>query len=84
MGSLSPQSVWRKIVEDTRLPAKHRLTALERMIRPSLSFLRRLLAAKSTPAKLRLLAAQKYDLAISRKELLKDAKRQTQARSNPE
>jgi hypothetical protein len=77
--SLKPETVWRRMVEDTRIPAKHRLAALERMLRPSLSLLRRLLAAKSTPAKLRLLAAQKYDLAISRKELLKDAKRQIQA-----
>jgi hypothetical protein len=79
MSRLLPETAWRRIVEDTRLPAKLRLAALEQMRRPSLSLLRRLLAAKSTPPKLRILAAQKYDLAISRKELLKNAKRQTPA-----
>lgn len=69
MSRLKPETAWQRIVEDSRLPAKARLMALEQIPRPSLSLLRRLLAAKSTPAKLRLLAAQKYDLAISRKEL---------------
>jgi hypothetical protein len=77
--SLRPETVWRRIVEDTKLAAKYRLTALEQMNRPSLRLLRRLLSAKSTPAKLRLLAAHKYDLAASRRDLLKNAKRQTQA-----
>ena len=74
MSRLKPETAWRRIVEDTKLPGKHRLAALEQMRRPSICLLRRLLAARSTPAKLRLLAAHKYDLAISRRELLKNAK----------
>jgi hypothetical protein len=53
--------------------AKSRIMALEQIATPSLNLLRRLLAANSTPPKLRLLAAQKHESAISglatRKEL---------------
>jgi hypothetical protein len=66
MSRLSPEAAWRRIVEDTRLPAKSRILALEQIAQPSLNLLRRLLAAKSTPLKLRLLAAQKYEIEISR------------------
>ncbi len=69
MSRLKPETAWQRIVEDTRLPAKSRLMALEQIARPSLNLLRRLLAAKSTPPKLRLLAAQKYSIAMARKEL---------------
>ena len=44
MSRLKPQTAWQRIVEDSRLPAKARLMALEQIARPSLSLLRRLLA----------------------------------------
>jgi hypothetical protein len=81
MSRLKPDTAWRRIVEDSRLPAKARTMALEQIPRPSLALLRRLLAAQSTPPKLRLLAAQKYTLAVARKELMKRA-RQTQPRTD--
>ena len=74
MSRLKPETAWARLVENTRLPAKARLMALEQIARPSLSSLRRLLAAESTPPKLRLLAAQKYTLAIARKELIRNAR----------
>jgi hypothetical protein len=69
MSRLLPDSTWRLIVMDTRLPAKSRIIALEQMARPLLNLLRRLLSQKPTPPKLRLLAADKYTLAVARKEL---------------
>jgi len=74
MSRLKPETAWQRIVADTRLPAKSRVMALEQIARPSLNLLRRLLAAKSTPPKLRLLAAQKYSVAMARKELLNGEK----------
>lgn len=68
MSRLSPDTAWRLIVMDTRLPAKSRIIALEQIARPSLNLLRRLLSQKSTPARLRLLAASKYADAIAREE----------------
>jgi hypothetical protein len=49
MSRLKPETAWRQIVEDTRLPCKARVMALEQIARPSVSLLRCLLAAKSTP-----------------------------------
>jgi hypothetical protein len=72
MSRLKPETAWRRIVEDKRLPCKARVMALEQIARPSLSLLRRLLAAQSTPPKLRLLAAEKYTLAVTRKELTRN------------
>jgi hypothetical protein len=57
---------------DSRLPAKHRMAALENIERPSLNLLRRLLAAKSTPTKLRLIVARRYALEITRRELVRN------------
>jgi hypothetical protein len=73
MPRLDPQTVWKRLVEDKKLPCKARMEALQQIARPSVELLRRLLASKSTPSRLRLLAAQKYDLAIARKELLREA-----------
>jgi hypothetical protein len=47
MSRLSPDSAWRLIVLDTRLPAKSRIIALEPIARPSLNLLRRLDSAIS-------------------------------------
>ena len=77
MSRLKLETAWKRIVEDTRLPAKSRLMALEQIARPSLNLLRRLLAAKSTPPKLRLLAAQKYSIAMARKELTRNGTKPT-------
>jgi hypothetical protein len=76
---LKPDTAWRRIVIDTRLPAKARILALEHILRPSLNLLRRLLSQRTTPARLRLLAASKYTLAVSRKELTNAAPKQTGA-----
>jgi hypothetical protein len=53
MPRLDPQTVWRRLVEDKRLPCKARMEALEQIARPSVELLRRLLASKSTPSRLR-------------------------------
>ena len=76
MSRLSPDSAWRMIVIDTRIPAKARIMALEQIARPSLNLLRRLLSQRTTPPRLRLLAASKYTLAVARKELLTHAPQQ--------
>jgi hypothetical protein len=75
MSRLKVETVWRRIVENKsgRFSAKDRLFALEQIPRPSLSLLRRLLSAKRTPRRLRLLAAQRYSLAIARRELVRNA-----------
>jgi hypothetical protein len=83
MSRLKPETAWARLAENTRLPAKARVMALEQIPRPSLAMLRRLLAAESTPPKLRLLAAQKYTLAVARKELIRNARtRQKQAKTD--
>jgi hypothetical protein len=75
MSRLKPETAWSRIVEDKRLPCKARVMALEQIARPSLNLLRRLLAANSTPPKLRVLAAQKYTLAVTRKELIRNGEK---------
>ena len=74
MPRLSIQTVWRRIVLDTRLPCKARVKALEQIARPSLNLLRKLLRLKTTPPRLRLLAAEKYAVATTRLELTKNAR----------
>jgi hypothetical protein len=74
MSRLKPETAWRRIVENRKFPAKARLMALEQIPRPSLSLLRRLLSSESTPRRLRLLAAQKYSIAVARKELIRNAR----------
>lgn len=69
MSRLNPLTVWRRIALDTHLPNKVRLEAFNQISRPSLNMLRRLLSAKTTPSKLRLAAARKYELEVARKEL---------------
>jgi hypothetical protein len=64
----SPDRLWRRIAEDIRQPQKHRIAALNRIARPSLSMLRRLVH-QSTPPKLRFRACQLFEIAIARKEL---------------
>jgi len=64
----SPDRVWRRLVEAKKLPAKSRVQALNNIARPSLSLLRRLLHP-SQPAKLRLRAAELYEVAMTRRSL---------------
>jgi hypothetical protein len=75
MSSLNPQTAWRRVVRDNRLSAKKRIAALEQITRPSVDFLRGLLSSKRTPAKLRYVITQKYQIAVTRKELADRAKR---------
>jgi hypothetical protein len=74
MSRLDPQTVWRRITTDSRQPTKIRIAAFAHILRPSLTLMRRLLTAKKTPPRLRLIVAEKYDLAISRRKLQRDAK----------
>jgi hypothetical protein len=48
---------------------KIRIAAFQRIIRPSLNLVRKLLSAKKTPPRLRLIVAEKYALAFSRRKL---------------
>jgi hypothetical protein len=81
MSRLKPDTAWRRIVENGKFPAKTRLMALEQIARPSLSLLRRLLSSKSTPSKLRLLAAERYSIGVARKELIRNAKQKSGSNS---
>jgi hypothetical protein len=46
------------------------VAAFEQILRPSLRLMRRLLGAKKTPPRLKLIVARRYAVAMSRKELL--------------
>jgi hypothetical protein len=70
---LKPETAWRRIVMDTRLPVKCRVEALGQF-RPSLHLLRQLLSDTRTPTKLRIAAARQYSLEIARRELMKNEK----------
>jgi hypothetical protein len=69
----SADRVWRRLVETKKLPAKDKIAALNKIARPSLSLLRRLLHP-SNPAKVRLAAAKLYEVAMTRRELTKKPK----------
>jgi hypothetical protein len=79
----SADRVWRRLVEAKKLPTKDRIAALNKIARPSLSLLRRLLHP-SNPAKLRLAAARIYELAMIRRELAKKAKTKKDANVQPQ
>lgn len=66
-----PESVNRRLVEDTRLSQKVRLAALESISRPPLALLLRLFKNSTTPSRLLALAAEKYRLVIWRRNLAK-------------
>ncbi len=59
MSRLKPDTAFRRILEDSRLPARARIMALEQIAQPSLNLLSRLLSQRTTPPRLRLLAASK-------------------------
>jgi hypothetical protein len=64
MSRLKPETAWQRVVEDRRLSGKVRIAALQQILRPSLSLLRRLLKAGASPPKLRLLACEKYQVEM--------------------
>ena len=66
----NPDRVYRRLAEDKRLSESRRIAALNKVERPSLSLLRRLLHP-STPARLRFRSTELYELAMARRELLK-------------
>jgi hypothetical protein len=66
----SSDRVFRRLTEDVRLSEKNRLAALNKVERPSLSMLRRLIS-KSSPPKLRFRASELYEIAIARHDLLR-------------
>jgi hypothetical protein len=49
MSRLKPDTAWRRIVDDTRLPARSRIMALEQILRPSLNLLSRLCLNEPLP-----------------------------------
>lgn len=70
---------------DPKLAVKYRIEALAQF-RPSLHLLRKLLSSASTPTKLRIAAARQYQLEISRRELMRNARSTSVAKdsSRPE
>jgi hypothetical protein len=66
----SADRIFRRLAEDKRQSERNRLVALSRIARPSLSMLRRLLHP-STPARLRFKAAELFEVAMTRHELLR-------------
>jgi hypothetical protein len=65
----NPDRIYRRLAEDKRLSESRRIAALNKVARPSLSMLRRLLHP-STPARLRFRATELYELAMARRALL--------------
>jgi hypothetical protein len=70
MPRLDPQSVWRKILLNPRQSCKARLEALDHLHRPSVDMLRGLLSKPTTPPRLQVAAARRYELEFARKELM--------------
>jgi hypothetical protein len=70
MSRLTADTAWRRILLNSRLPAKTRVTALNEIERPSLALLRSLLFQKSPPSKLRLAVTKKYAVEVTRRELI--------------
>jgi hypothetical protein len=64
----SADRIFRRLAEDKRQPQKNRISALNKIARPSLSMLRRLCSA-TTPPKLRYAASLLYEKAMARKSL---------------
>jgi hypothetical protein len=64
----SSDRVFRRLAEDARQSERNRIAALNKIERPSLSMLRRLLLAGSPP-RLRFRAGELYEIAIARRDL---------------
>lgn len=69
----SMNAVWKRSALDSKLPVKQRLSALNKLHRPSLGLLRKLLT-KGTPAKIFFRAGELLEIVLARKELLKNVK----------
>ena len=70
-----PDTIYGRLAENSRASVKVRLTALKAMGRPSLSLLMRLLHDPAIPPRLYSLAASRYELELTRKDLRRDARR---------
>jgi hypothetical protein len=66
----SPNAVFKRLALDERQSQKNRIAALNRIERPSLSMLRRLLRP-NVPPRLRYRAAELFELAMARRDLIK-------------
>ncbi len=66
----SSDRIFRRLAEDARQSQKNRIAALNKIERPSLSMLRRLIHP-SSPPKLRFRASELYEVAITRHDLLR-------------
>jgi hypothetical protein len=74
-----PSTIYRRIIENPRLTQKVRMQALAALQRPTRTLLFRLLSDPDTPARLLALAAERYEVAILKMELRRNArKRPTQ------
>jgi hypothetical protein len=71
----SSDRVFRRLAEDSRQSERNRLAALNKIERPSLSMLRRLLHA-SSPPRLRFRAGELYEIAIARRDLSRSASKE--------
>lgn len=71
MPTLSLDRAWRKVLVDRNAPEKHRLAALKKLVRPSISLLRELLADPATPSRLRYVLTVQYDFETKRSKELK-------------
>ena len=71
---MSSDRVWRRICGDERQSQKNRIAALNRIERPSLSLLRRLVHP-SSPPRLRFRAGELYEIAIARRDLSRSARK---------
>jgi hypothetical protein len=73
----STNTVYRRVIENPRLAQRTRMAALEAIARPSLRLLMRLLKNPATPPRLLALAAKKYEVEMTRKELRARARQRT-------
>jgi hypothetical protein len=69
-----PSTVYRRIIENDRLTQKVRLHALAALQRPTRTLLFRLISNPNTPSRLLAAAAQRYEVAILKTELRKNAR----------
>jgi hypothetical protein len=65
---VNSQLRWKRLSRDESLSVKDRLFALNAVIRPTKTFLARLMK-KGTPSRLQFLATQLYEMAVARKEI---------------
>lgn len=69
-----PSAIYRSVLLDPRAPTRLRLSALESMSRPSLRLLTKIARCDKSP-KVRLLAAKKMEIELTRRELRKNVEK---------